>query len=497
MKTNNSTLSEHPNRQWHYQVYQQEDWWALKIGLFFCLLALASLGEIDLVGWMSTPHTWVWLETPFAQIISASGKTYHNLPPVISLLITYVVFTLVFTASTWATGGSIREFLPAWTSLFAFTWLIWIVGYEAHFKATQQQLENLGITWGLSLGSGFAYLLALLLGLVIGNFIKPLARYLHAATKPELYIKIAIVFLGIKIGLVNFNNAELSLNLTLSSAFAVFCAYLIFWPLVYLMGRRLFHLPRSTAAVFSSGISICGVSAAIATAGALRTRPIVPAVVSIFVVTYAIIELLILPGLYTSWAPNQPMVNGAAIGLTVKTDGAAVATGAVLDELMRARALANGIHWQEGWILTTTVMTKIWLDMFIGIWAFILAFIWLIYVEKSDADTNPRTQLWQRFPKFVLGYIAIWLVYLFISLIFPELRDNARTGALPVQDPMRKMLFMLTFVSIGVLTDFSKLRGMGKLVIYYALAIFFVVAPVAYIISFVFFGGMTPPIITN
>jgi hypothetical protein len=46
----------------------------------------------------------------------------------------------------------------------------------------------------------------------------------------------------------------------------------------------------------------------------------------------------------------------------------------MLDELMQANAEANlGVVWKEGWILMASLTTKIWIDMFIGVWAFVLA----------------------------------------------------------------------------------------------------------------------------
>jgi uncharacterized membrane protein YadS len=62
---------------------------------------------------------------------------------------------------------------------------------------------------------------------------------------------------------------------------------------------------------------------------------------------------------------------------------------------------------------------------------------------------------------------------------------------------MRKMMFMLTFVSIGVITDFSKLKGMGKQTLLYAIALFGVIAPIAYFVTWIFHHGMMPPIATQ
>ena len=60
---------------------------------------------------------------------------------------------------------------------------------------------------------------------------------------------------------------------------------------------------------------------------------------------------------------------------------------------------------------------------------------------------------------------------------------------------MRKMMFMLTFVSMGILTDFSKLKGMGKFALFYAIGLFVVIAPIAYGVAYIFHRGMMPPIV--
>jgi uncharacterized membrane protein YadS len=139
---------------------------------------------------------------------------------------------------------------------------------------------------------------------------------------------------------------------------ATFVAYMLFWPIVYALGRMVFHLSRYASAVLASGISICAYRLR-CHCRAIRARPVIPVVVSILVVIFAMFELIILPGFYTAIAPNQPIVKGSALGLTIKTDGADAAAGAMLDELMRANAEANlGVRWKEGWILMASLTTK-------------------------------------------------------------------------------------------------------------------------------------------
>ena len=106
---------------------------------------------------------------------------------------------------------------------------------------------------------------------------------------------------------------------------AILVAYLVFWAVVYFVARKYFGFSREWAAPLASGISICGVSAAIATGSAISARPIVPVMVSSLVVIFAVVELMVLPFAAQTFLSHEPMVAGAWMGLAVKTDGAAVA----------------------------------------------------------------------------------------------------------------------------------------------------------------------------
>ncbi|RKZ39565.1 MAG: putative sulfate exporter family transporter [Gammaproteobacteria bacterium] len=484
------------NRKWYSGMLTTEDWWAVWLGLIMLFAGLTSIWGVDLVGWMAKTQTWVWGDFSWQNVLKPSGyKEWH---PLLSLFVTYLVFTALTCLGAWAMKLNVKKFFLGWTIIFLITWAVWIIGHEAHFKAHTHEFEKYGITWSLSLGGGFSYMLALLVGLIIGNFFKGFAAFLSEAAKPEWFIKTAIVYLGIKIGIMTMQDSSKTMELAIAGMGATFVAYLLFWPIVYTVARKIFRLSRAAAAVLSSGISICGVSAAIATAGAIRAKPILPVMVSVLIVVFAMVELVILPGFYTYISPDQPIVNGAAMGMTVKTDGADGAAGAILDELMRANAVNQfGIVWEEGWILSAAVMTKIWIDVFLGVWAFILALVWVYNVEQKTAghSTVPVSEIWHRFPKFVVGYFVAWFIYLGIAMFLPDMIEAAKQGANIVQSPMRKMMFMLTFVSIGIITDFSKLKGMGRLTLLYAIALFLIIAPIAYIVAWIFHHGMMPPVV--
>ena len=533
------------NRKWTDGMLTTEDWWAVWLGLIMFLAGFLSIWDVNILGWMAKTKTWVWPDFAWANVLAASGKgAYKGMHPLASLLTTYAVFTGLTCIGAYFMKLDVKRFFIGFTIIFAMTWAIWIIGFEAHFKASKtaesigqpaiygdnlycttkvnkcskqlkKALKQLGVegqpdpaaveqavkkaknviplSWGLQLGGGFSFILSLAVGLIIGNLFKPFANYLKDAAKPEWFIKTAIVYLGIKLGLLSMKAAGFAFELAVAGAAATFVAYMFFWPIVYWMGRRFFNLRRDASAVVASGISICGVSAAIATAGAIRAKPVLPIAVSMLIVIFAMFELIILPIFYTAVFPDQPIVNGAAMGMTVKTDGADAAAGAILEELMKARHYAaTGEEWGAG-ILEAAILTKIWIDVFIGVWAFLLAMIWVYKVERRPGEAAVgASEIWFRFPKFVLGYFIAWFSYLAIAFWFPDVIKQATVGAGIVQSPMRKMMFMLTFVSIGVITDFSKLKGMGRLALLYGIALFVIIAPIAYIVAWIFHRGMMP-----
>jgi uncharacterized membrane protein YadS len=496
------------NRRWHSGMLSTEDWWSVWIGLGIFVASLVSLAGVDLVGWMARPRAWEWTnltgEFAWSKLFAPAGASYAGWHALASFAATYLVFTALFATGARFLRLDVRRFVVGFTVLFLVTWAAWIAGNELHLTIVDAAVDGrnryaeANLSWGLQLGEGAPYLLALIAGLALGNFARGFAAArLAEAARPEWYIKTAIVFLGVNLGAQTIEASGFALDLVLTGAAAVFVAYLFFWPIVYAVARKWFGLKRDVAAVVASGISVCGASAAIATAGAIRAKPVIPVTVSMVVVIFAMIELIVLPGLYTAFLPDQPIVNGAALGMTVKTDGADAAAGALLDELMIARNLQlTGQQWQAGWILSASLLTKIWIDVFIGAWAFVLALVWIKKVEKREGAVEVRaTEIWFRFPKFVFGYFVAWGVYFLIAAQGEALAATLEAGTAVVAGPMRTMLFMLTFVAMGAITDFAKLKGMGKIALLYGLALVVVIAPIAYAVAYLFHRGITPPLV--
>ena len=103
------------------------------------------------------------------------------------------------------------------------------------------------------------------------------------------------------------------------------------------------------------------------------------------------------------------------MGLAIKTDGAAIAGGGITESLIAAKAAADGIRYQPGWMLGTTATIKVFIDIFIGIWAFILGYIWTNHIDKGP-DKAKAGEIWQRFPKFILGFVVVFAISLWLAL---------------------------------------------------------------------------------
>jgi uncharacterized membrane protein YadS len=469
-----------------------EDWLALVIGLLVFAASLFSLAGTDLLGWAVTTSVYTDVTTALSPI----AKAYAWLGGGRALVATYAALVIVLSLGVTTLGADVRKFAVAFTAVFALAYASWVLGSYAHIAAvTPAEQQKFGISWSLKLTNEGGFVVALLVGLIIANFFPRLAEWLKDAIRPELYIKIAIVILGATVAVTAAARLNLASSLLLRGAAAIVEAYLIYWSVIYYISRKWFGFSREWSVPLASGISICGVAAAIATGGAIRARPAVPVLVSSLVVVFAVIEILILPFLAQTFLWQEPLVAGAWIGLAIKTDGAAVAGGGITESLIMAKAAAEGIHYQPGWILATTTTVKIFIDIFIGIWAFILGYIWTNYIDKGPDRAKP-SEIWQRFPKFILGFIFVFAVSLWLAVgSTPEIA-KALPAAADEANVFRVIFFILTFFSIGVLSDFRKLwqQGFGKLAAVYFVSLFGFVIWVGLLISWLFFSGFKPPL---
>jgi len=466
-----------------------EDWLSLWIGLCIFVLGLGLFAGLDLLGWGVKTSVW----TDITKALSPVSGTLKGMPGLTSLLLTYVFMLVIMEIGAIVMGVNVGRFMLGFTLVFWIGFGCWLLGHFGYIAATDA--AKAGIGWSLKLTGEAGFIVALIVGLIVGNFFTKLAGTLQEATRPELYVKTAIVIMGAGLGVKAAEAAGLASAVLFAGLCAIIVAYLIYWAVVYFVARKYFKFSREWAAPLASGISICGVSAAIATGSAIRARPVVAIMVSSLVVIFAVVELILLPFVAQFFLWTEPMVAGAWMALAVKTDGAAVASGAIVDSLIRAKALAvQGINYKEGWILMTATTVKVFIDVFIGVWAFILAIIWCAKIECTGGRIK-AIEIWERFPKFVIGYVITFLIMLFACLGSPNILKTAK-AATAEMDIFRGIFFVLTFFTIGVVSNFKKLweEGIGRLAAVYVLCLFGFIIWVGLLISWLFFHGVKPPL---
>src|ERR1700722_10608292 len=471
-----------------------EDWLAVVLGLAIFVLALAALVNVDLIGWVVTTSVW----SNFSQALKATSKDFSSLGGIGALVATYVALLVVLSACAVALKANLTRFALAFTAVFWIAYASWVIGNFANFAAaTPAEQQKFGISWSLRLTNEGGYIFALIAGLVIANVFPRFADAIKDAVRPELYIKVAIVILGGFFAVTAASKLNLASALLLRGVAAIIEAYLIYWAVVYFVARKWFGFNREWAAPLASGISICGVSAAIATGGAIRARPVVPVLVSSLVVIFAVVEVLMLPFIAQAFLSHQPLVAGAWMGLAVKTDGAAVAAGGITESLILAKNAAEGVNYQPGWILGTAATVKVFIDIFIGIWAFVLGYIWTNHINVTpDSNKAKAREIWERFPKFIIGFVVTFIVGLYLALGTPADVAKNVPAAIGEANTFRVIFFILTFFSIGVLSNFRALwrEGFGKLAAVYVVSLFGFVVWVGLLISWIFFHGITPPL---
>lgn len=258
---------------------------------------------------------------------------------------------------------------------------------------------------------------------------------LAPAFRTEFFIKTGLVLLGLSIDLSLLVDAAgpsiVQALLLISSVF------LISW---WLGG--LFGLDEKLRALLATAVSVCGVSAAIAAAGAVRARREQLAYAASLVILFALPSIFLLPYLADVFGLSDA-VAGAWIGGNIDTTAAVTAAGTIAGEET----------------LKIATIVKVTQNALIGIVAVALTAYFAFRVEKSaDAKAPALIELWRRFPKFVLGFIAASIIgTIYASSVAAA--DNSATQAVAAN--YRTWFLILAFVSIGLEFRVKALREAG------------------------------------
>jgi uncharacterized membrane protein YadS len=215
-------------------------------------------------------------------------------------------------------------------------------------------------------------------------------------------------------------------------------------------------------------VSICGVSAAIAACGAIQGDRRKLSYVTSVVLIVALPMIVLMPWIARA-ADIPDVVAGAWLGGTLDTTGSVVAAGALVSET--AMKIGTIVKFSQ--------------NVLIGFAAFVISIWWTLRRPATQAGTTGAAVIWERFPKFVLGFLAASVVFSFA--LSPEI--VARTKS--VIGSVRTLWFALAFVSIGLETRLSDLftleggRPLASFVVAQAFNVFWTL-----VVAWLVFGGL-------
>jgi uncharacterized integral membrane protein (TIGR00698 family) len=410
------------------ELWLKEDWWAIWLGLGIVVVGYLFFANGSSIKWIAvTPARW----SNVAQLGAHFAGNYDR------YIVQFLLWLAVFSVALTALGHKAREFVPSFVFLYILSVAIFAIGQWD--QASKYNLEP--------------PLVALALGLVLSNLVG-LPRWLDAGFRVEFYIKVGIVLLG----------ATLPFTLIVwAGPVAIFQASIVSivtFLVIYWVGLRL-GLDRRLAATLGAGGAVCGVSAAIAIAGAVGAKKEDAPVTISLVILWAIVMIFVLP--FLALAFHLPAgVGGAWIGTSEFADAAGFAAAQAYGDLA-AHGTVAGTSDQSVWAFT--LMKVVGRDVWIGIWAFILAIVATTRWEPTETGRKPdAAEIWWRFPKFVLGFVVASLIVTAATSAY-SLADFNKTVnpalVAPIKD-LRTWAFIFCFFSIGLTTRFRELAHAGR-----------------------------------
>jgi uncharacterized integral membrane protein (TIGR00698 family) len=411
------------------ELWIKEDWWANWIGLGLVLLSYALFLEGDSLRWIAVvPASWSNVSELGADLAGNAARYVAQ----------FCAWTLVFSVAIRAMGFRLGAFVPSFAFLYVLSLVIFAIGRWD--QASQYNLEP--------------PLVALLVGLALSNFVG-VPKSFDAGFRVEFYIKTGIVLLG----------ATLPFTLLLwAGPVAILQAgvvSVITFLIIFFAARR-FGLDHRFAAVLGAGGSVCGVSAAIAISGAVGAKKEHTSIAITIVIIWAIAMIFFLP-LVSRLLELPAGVAGAWIGTSEFADAAGLAAATAYGNL--ADNLENIPGTGDQAVFAFTLLKIVGRDIWIGVWAIVLALLATTRWETNGNDRAPRMgEIWWRFPKFVLGFLAASLLVTAMTSGYTLEQyesEVAPTLVGPIRD-LRSWAFIFCFLSIGLTTRLRELSSAGS-----------------------------------
>lgn len=406
-----------------------EDWWAVLLGLGLVAVSVGLYGQGSSIKWLAvTPAKWTHLADLTADLV----KNWQR------YLAQFVLWTVLFGATLKVLGYRWIAFLPSFLLVYVLSVVIFCLGQWD--QANYYNLEP--------------PLVALVAGLVISNH-GMLPAWMDAGFRVEYYIKTGIVLLG---ATLPFTLVAWAGPVAIAQASIV---SVVTFVVIYFVAIRL-GLEKRLAATLGAGGAVCGVSAAIAVAGAVGARKQDAPIAITLVILWAIVLIVVLP-LVSSRLALPTGVAGAWIGTSELADAAGLVAAQTYGDYA-GRAQISGTP--DAAITAFTLMKVVGRDVWIGIWAFVLSIIATMRWESTGVKTRVDAgEIWRRFPKFVIGFLIASLV---VTVVAKGAVSYAQFNKGPINSDLvaplknlRTWAFVFCFLSIGLTTRFRELADVG------------------------------------
>lgn len=376
-----------------------EDWTVVLLGGLIIILSIGGLIlNVPVFSWNNSVEL-------FDKVLSLDNMS--------AIIVQFILVLLIAFIGAFLTGKSIKHFLYGFPLVYLITIIALILAGNSLVKSFNLE----------------AVIFSLGLGLIISNFFK-MPEWLRSSLSTELFVKIGLVLLGTS---VIFSDVLKAGSLGLIQALVV---VLSVWYFAFWLCKKL-KIDDELTMMISSAVSICGVSAAIATSGAIKGDSKKLSYVISMVLITAIPMMIFMP-MIAAYFDLPQEVTGAWLGGSIDTTGAVVASGSLVGETA----------------LKISTIVKFSQNVLLGLAAFAISVYWTYtkHPKAGEPDGKPTMKvIWERFPKFVLGFLAASLLFSFV--ISPEVNSSVKGSLKNLQG----LWFALAFTSIGLETNFADL----------------------------------------
>ncbi len=376
-----------------------EDWTVVLLGGLIIILSIGGLILNEPV------FSWNNSVELFDKVLSLDNMS--------AVFVQFILVLLIALIGAFLTGKSIKPFLYGFPLVYLITIIALILAGNSLVKSFNLE----------------AVIFSLGLGLIISNFFN-MPEWLRSSLSTELFVKIGLVLLGTS---VIFSDVLKAGSLGLIQALVV---VLSVWYFAFWLCKKL-KIDDELTMMISSAVSICGVSAAIATSGAIKGDSKKLSYVISMVLITAIPMMIFMP-MIAAYFDLPQEVTGAWLGGSIDTTGAVVASGSLVGETA----------------LKISTIVKFSQNVLLGLAAFAISVYWTYtkHPKAGEPDGKPTMKvIWERFPKFVLGFLAASLLFSFV--ISPEVNSSVKGSLKNLQG----LWFALAFTSIGLETNFADL----------------------------------------